>query len=580
MTALLRHSFELELIVRSPILCSGLSPAGVGLDAAFMRDENGGPIIPSDHLKGLISESLDAIGDTAVERGCAAADGDWSPYRSNLLLGDLKINGFRGRGDKEFSPWIESKFGNKESRLVSTRVEIADETGAAKSGALHFIELIAPYDSELSFVGRLIVFSALSVNDVKAAIEKALALIPAVGAHRTLGWGEIAAFRIENKPARSLERAKYTGENCFQLKVDRPLMVDVAMLERNVFRSGATIPGGAIKGALASALSRSGALNADVNAALSALKFSHAFPLNEDGDTEGLTAPFNIVRAGIDHVDLFSYPSGESPLVNGKVPIFQVDWKDEDFAKVAARLGGATKQEHKRLQRTRIDADNETQSAEESMLFVYQSYPSLREGLSRRWRFSVCAREGAALNVNAVDLVMNALCGELDALGKTDAIAFIEPIDDQAPPKLYAGGRHDDALTLITPGLILNGGAFSNKTEAYTAFWREVFDDPGLELEAYARETLAGGYQSNRFRRADGLYRPWLLTLPGSSFRFEFSNSKGERHARRMEQLEINGLPLPSWGADFTWRTCPFVPENGYGEVRRTPIMSAVAAFS
>ena len=32
-------------------------------------------------------------------------------------------------------------------------------------------------------------------------------------------------------------------------------------------------------------------------------------------------------------------------------------------------------------------------------------------------------------------------------------------------------------------------------------------------------------------------------------------------------KLDLSGLPLPDWLAEATWRTCPFVPENGFGAV-------------
>jgi hypothetical protein len=77
---------------------------------------------------------------------------------------------------------------------------------------------------------------------------------------------------------------------------------------------------------------------------------------------------------------------------------------------------------------------------------------------------------------------------------------------------------------------------------------------------------MAGGYLGTR-RRAfgSGTYFPFVLTNEGSVFTLEISSEDARQallHALRF------GLPVPPFGArPLTWRNCPYVPENGYGEI-------------
>jgi hypothetical protein len=92
----------------------------------------------------------------------------------------------------------------------------------------------------------------------------------------------------------------------------------------------------------------------------------------------------------------------------------------------------------------------------------------------------------------------------------------------------------------------------------------------------FASQELAGGeYVWHRFQGA-GDYEPYLLTCSGSVFLLEPEPGEEEAAAQCLRHWEERGLPLPGWArtqyarggrsADL-WSTCPYVPENGYGEV-------------
>jgi hypothetical protein len=109
--------------------------------------------------------------------------------------------------------------------------------------------------------------------------------------------------------------------------------------------------------------------------------------------------------------------------------------------------------------------------------------------------------------------------------------------------------------------------------QIYRTAWAELSHNR-LELSHYfARQELAGGwYLHRRFRK--GLpYQPWLLTSAGSVFVFRGIQPGAGEHLQ--EWLE-RGLPIDDrlvepnqlGGDRFRyWERCPYVPENGYGEI-------------
>ena len=66
-------------------------------------------------------------------------------------------------------------------------------------------------------------------------------------------------------------------------------------------------------------------------------------------------------------------------------------------------------------------------------------------------------------------------------------------------------------------------------------------------------------------------YYPYVLTEAGSVFILRAHSQEITLARERLEYLEQHGLPHPDGikrtRPDELWRDCPFVPENGYGEI-------------
>jgi len=154
-----------------------------------------------------------------------------------------------------------------------------------------------------------------------------------------------------------------------------------------------------------------------------------------------------------------------------------------------------------------------------------------------------------------------------------------EPINHDANSDLWI-------VLLITPALLLDSRKFvrAGRDElrgAYQAIWTEFTcwgqESPLTLVRYFTGESLVGSnYLFNRFQGRTGNYFPHLITDAGSVF---VLTSKPEDRAKaqtQLKQLLIGGLPLPQWAVkhfkrgehngDY-WQNCPFLPQNGYGEI-------------
>ena len=564
-----RYVFKTEIIVKSPVLCSGLVPAGRGIDISHIRDELGYPILPHDHMKGLIKSCLNRQKKESDEIDLGQESSGLEPNRSDLNATDFTLKEVKDKNEN----WIEFN-PDENSYLVNTRIEINDETGTTQEGAMFFTEMIAPAGQPLKFEGDFIIYSSMDKETLKTNFKDALQNLYAVGANRSIDFGEVLCRKItsvtekENLPTDGMYLNE-TNELTYQFTSDRPLMVDSDRLEENVFYSSAVVPGGAIKGMIANELIRRGLVKKETDNALAKIKISHAFPINEDGILNELPCPFSFVKANNFH-DIFS-SEVQGHLIEEQVPKYQLDWKNSDFEAAREVLKGIQK-DFNRVQRTRIAIDESTATAEDTKLFVYQSYPAYRSDKKKQtWQFTINYEN--CENDEEVNTILSTLSGDLDRLGKTDAIISI----NEAPQKLLpyqdenasiSNLNNTVSLTLITPTLILSDGRIDTH-ESYENYWQKTLGHP-VKVECFARETLIGGYVGQRFNPGDEKYRAWILTQPGSSFKI--SNLNGDS-VEKLNKYKRTGLPLPDWATDFTWKNCPFVPENGYGEFVNQPTL-------
>jgi hypothetical protein len=529
-----RFEARLRLTLESPFASHGLTAAAWGVDVAQARDADGRVILPGDMIRGNLRQAFLDLG-LDVRSLFGVEDGD---DRGRLIIGDLVAE-------------------TPESPAILTRIEIDDDTGSVESGALVTVELSHPIGQEVEFTGPLVVFA--DDKAVLADIERALRLIPAVGAFKSVGFGIVVKAGVTPISARSMalptQIAAWDDRVSLTMTFDRPLLVDADRIADNVFRGRAVIPGAVLKGALAARLSHAG--RHGLEQALSTMVIGHAFPLHQQTEElSHLPLPLSLVTDEADATiaDLLrALPRGETRavLVGGTAPKFRVDWKDE--AKARGLLGLRPDRGFTFDTRTRTAVDSGTGASAEGQLF---SYSAVVPG-NCRWR-AVVDRNGA--DPEAFRILLATLAEGLDGIGKTDARAEISIGPAPMAPVATADGTW--AITLTTPAVLNDPAALRQDADLwadYSAYWSKVVPGATL-LSFFASQRLAGGWQAMRARRTD--YYPWLLTEAGSVFLLRGGDGA------RIGSLLRTGLPLPSWLAEATWRTCSFVPENGFGAFR------------
>lgn len=568
-----RHELTLSVTLRSPFILPGLDVAGLGIDTPALRDEAGHPLIPADQVKGLLRAamvSLVTVGaaerrelDTLFGRASPDAAGGVTapnaPERGCLITADLVA---------EHLPPADPH--------SITRIKIDDTTGAVQHGALQVVELVAPVGEAVSFTGTAILRCPPEQRDRLAGLlARAWALVPAIGGAKSAGFGRVTAATVAvaaSAPLWPAAVADGVGDSLWlDVSFDRRLLVDAQRLSDNVWRGSAIVPGAAIKGALARALELAGqqpeAVGSPLGQALSSIRIGHAFPVEKDGRLCDLPLPQSLVQLEEGDgaiLDALLVPPAHIPMGrNGAVPAYVGDWKNQ------ARPDHLPASDIPTLPRihTRI---GEGYAAADGDLYVdigLSSWQDASAGQRRFWRLRV-DRNGADPVWFARIIALLRGTG-LDGVGTTGASAWFR---NAAPPQGLGIGpvspQNGDlwAVTLITPALMLPDDVGDAVQGAYQEYWRRALDQPGLILRnLFVRHRLAGGYIGMRRRHyGPSVYRPFLLTEPGSVFLLQGAL------AAALERRLGTGLPARGanggWATD--WRTCPFLPENGFGDFR------------
>lgn len=600
-----RLEFTLEITVRTPFLFRGNAGASLGYDEAMLRDPQGRPLIPGDQVKGLLRHTWDSLIEAAGAASLPSRDelfGTASRAEESTTEGDVPL-----RGMISVSDLTAALPGQEANHKPDTayRVEIDDTTGAAKTGALQVIEQVAAPGLDILFKGKIVLLvEKARADQVTKALRAAFGMIQSIGAMKSAGFGAAVSVRLSDKPAETAltipaSPKPRTGTRfAFDVTFDRPVLADAQKLTaNNAFLGAEILPGAVFKGALGTKATHffGRTWPDEFSKALAALHFTHAYPVAPG--TPATQAP-GLPRLPLSMIAL-KQQKGQTPellirdalggtmqsaaLINGLAPFHPIDWKDSWYepAYAAAGLAGLPERPAHARTRTAIqEVDEQKQLTGDAVLdgqlftLIARNHTGA-DGTPHAWRFEVDLAGLDSSLIPAAHRLLDLLESGLDGVGKTDAIATLQPLGAVAPPaaRHMAGRPGCYALVLRSPAVMhdlaslhdADGNWCCSPDEAYAAYWAAVL--PGAKLETFfASQRLAGGYLAHR-RRLYGrdTYYPFLLTEPGSVFLLSNADEAA------INRLLRTGLPLPAFPAasvsEVTWQNCPFVPENGYGSL-------------
>lgn len=594
-----RVEIDLSVRLRSPFLMQGLAAGRLGLDATALRDEEGRPLVPADQVKGLLraacftlsqatngrlvdQDAIDALfGAESPKRGTTGSGEQDAPNRGALIVGDLA------------GP---AKLGAS----TATRVHIDPATGAARTGHLQIVELAAPLGTEVTFTGTVIARlghkrAAPPGEPDEAAwlarlLDKAVKLVPAMGALKSAGFGQVVSGTAVLQPAKTRDLAlpqprPAAADQCtYRVTFDRRILVDSERVADNVWCGSAVVPGTVFKGALADRLARAGVdptTDPAFGRALATIRIGHAFPADKDGALQELPPPLSLFLSGTGKPVADGLYGGKpelAPRLGGEAPRFRCDWKDEDTGTVRRRLDWSTEDPPAKLPRGHVEIGRDYVAAD-GRLFVDAARSHRIEFASGDWR---CRNWHLALHRNGADAdifsrILAILEEEgLDGIGSTGAHACFHTDGHVARPGRVAEvvpGSRLWAVTLVTPALILDPRDFlpedgppPDPFAAYADYWRTAVAGATL-VNFFASQRLTGGYIAVRHRPYGPMYYPFLLTDPGSVFLLH-GDLASALAGRVAGGLPVKELTTPEGAViEPTWRTCPYMPENGYGEI-------------
>jgi len=614
------HELQVELTIRAPFISGGSGDGTRGLNKLFIRRSDGRIAVNGSHIKGKLREALKELQkplgipkDKIIELFGPEKSTDKSSDEQNQ---EARID-YRTKSRLRFSdfiitsPSMQVDCSANQKRL--TKVRINSITGTSKEQALQIIENIFDSGTPLTLLGTISFFSELDkAASTAETLSKGLKWITALGGSKGIGFGRFERVSTSFRNSEPISPQSYSNHHQkfnihFEFLDD--LLIGGIKKATYFVESETVIPGGAIKGSLSRFMNRLCGATPDWTAIdkhnnavynqfpllaehFSRIRCSHAFPIEFDRTHRPVTIPFSAVTIKTDK-DIYDIAllDQESFIRQTEHPSFQINWKNFDKA---YRLFGWTLPEI--INKTRTAIHEKSKRAQDESLYTFQyltPFQSRESGQKEcrkkiKWitNITMPTLESADHQQQLAKEFMAAINQGWQYLGKRDATfnfsvhepeleAFHEYFEELSPETCEGQAivvLQTDTLMFDGKALAENAVHFPDLQAAYKQFWDEVTESSCEMIRFFARQKFAGGYQAKNSFQLHEHYYPFVLTEAGSVFVLHID--KPEKAMSVLQKLRKNGLLLPS---DITkwfspdkeqWQQCPFVPENGYGEIR------------
>lgn len=603
---------NVKLSILGPFLYSAKGFSSWGVDAFFNVGLDKKPVILASQIKGKLREALTEIKQISEKE-------KWeSPFSFDLKkwLGreDKEGNYISEKGDLLFSDFtMKEKF---EDQLYK-RIRVNVESGTADEGALLVYQtpfssgMEVVWDGTISFVAK-----AEEIESIKNILKMGFKWITAFGANKGIGFGRLKAVNIEDESIEdisvNINSIPHEQANDHKIgliiKPSELLLMGGVKSKQLYLESETVITGSVLKGSLASCIKQKLGIDSQKSISteepmlneqlphlakyFSDLRFTHAFPTYENLDKRPTVIPLSTVEikadksAGSNEKKKYEYVdvalNNNAFLINKKPPAFQIDWKGgKTLLKAFGFASPST------LMRTRTAIEQESRRSKQEQLYTYQYLvPKDEEGnkiswLSNIWLTQEVKDEDKAGLLNELRFVIE---NWWDRMGKRDSLVDIEPewkgIESSVDEEDIVTKDGKIIITLQSDALMLNPKDVitnSNLKELYEGFWVDICGETiKLKLENFfAHQKLLGGYLVHRYGKKSEPYYPYYLTAAGSVFVLELNGDEVDIK-KKIDHWKTSGLDAPNWakelygkrGEKLNWENCPYVPENGYGEIK------------
>ncbi len=595
---------DVHLTLTGPLLTQSSSPGELGLDRVVAINNEKTPYLAGTLITGKLRQALEELDDIVADK-C-----QWFKPEVNTWFGKKSTDYSPQRKQIYCSDFILDLKGIKELKNgeIRDRITIEQATGTAKDQ--HIVMIESPFISgkEYTFYGHLHFFAPESKQDnIIKHLKTAFNWLTQIGSMKSIGFGQVVGVKFNNEIQTKqnnnqvIEDFSYNNEEKIALTL-KPLYsfcLAGKPKSNNLFESDAIISGGAILGSIASTWSHlldlhlSYVDNDSKRQALvenfSLLRISHAFPVESSTTNQRpVVAPLSLCSIGSNQlydICLLSKPC----LIAKQAPDFSLDWKNTKetltqypWPYLRLKDWGWTSLDSELRVRTGIDRT--AKRSEENKLFSYeQIIPN-----EQVWQAQLdLSRIEKSLRKNVFSQFEDLLSEGFMGLGKTKTPVGISfHAIENIPASILSNTQMPDnkfwVLTLQTDSLLGSPEALNESSghdqlwSMYQKAWREISENSLELVRFFARQKLSGGdYQKCIFQCKD--YKPWLLSEAGSVFVLKANNDDVQEDAQeKIIQWLNNGLPLANSTCSYysiskieseQWKTCPFIPQNGYGEI-------------
>ena len=577
--------FYISLTVQGPLLSKSSAPGSYGLDAVMARDHLNKPVIHSSHIFGKLLdawEDLDQSGQVQAHGlvGKVNDKGDYAPMRKRFQFTDFTLCGSPDSG-------------------VRNRIRVDESRKSVTKGALRFAEDLFLPGGHYTFTGSCtcMVRDDAEAERLRIFLKAGLKYIPQLGGERSVGLGRMVRVQMSSEiiPFPGPDNScLFPGGLGLVIKPCSPFIFAGKRLADNLFESSDRIPGAAIAGTIALLWREmTGKKNTPFNKNFDPLRpdlgqwfnklcFLNALP-GTTPNKRPVQWPHSLVRDQDKKLwDIVRHK--DAVLVNDNAPTFFVDWKQKED--VQKEFGWAVPN---RELRVRTAINRKELRATDTELFAYEMIVPE----STNWYSKVLFPEDMDVDqcARVADQLASLFKPGIFGLGKTKAEADVEIVPaDQIEDYHPSGSVNLDCgklcfLTLQSPAILCDPNKLKGKQSpgklltVYQEAWKDLSNNTIELSHFFASQTLAGGnYLWKRFQ-SDKNYFPWLLTDGGSVFALRAVTGKEKEAAGYIRRWLQQGLDIPSWAKERYqntkinrfgdhWKTCPFLPQLGYGECR------------
>ncbi|GAL06223.1 chaperonin GroEL HSP60 family [Photobacterium aphoticum] len=446
--------------------------------------------------------------------------------------------------------------------------------------------------------------AALNARTLETWLNKAIQDIRALGAFKTVGFGQIADIKVkfdEIKPDSDRQTSTQLSTTNLSttlseqaltvaFSADRPLcFAQPRSKTNNTFTTSDDIPGNAIKACIANSTDfRQLVSDHPLKIYFDELVVKHALPVPSVNNGKGLTRPqsppLSLQCFNVGKKDIFinaatcATPHALKSSADIVAGAFPTDYKSapDTATSTAFNVNGYAPKRHLSVH-TAVDAN--TLSAQNSQLHAIE----VVDNTDTQWvtAFSLPPTTAAThAEQRQLSLTLQTLLrkGLLQA-GKTKAKLTAMHFDNIALPSLDQHGLQPDGLFVIK--LESDAQLFTHEQlqqhastprtalqTLLTHYFDQHFTVDGqrqAQLHAFHADTkvVGGDYLYHRFRTPeDHAYHSHMLVTAGSTFAFKVLAQDVTALKQQLAAYCHSGLPVAC--NTLSWRSTPYMPQNGF----------------